>query len=78
MLAAIAGLGEASDGGWNAYHVLAHLSVLLLSNDRLDVDQPIPFAALIDGLADDHIPRHTQNFVTLNLASRLSARAAIR
>jgi hypothetical protein len=33
---------------------------LMVSNGRLDVDQPIPLTALIDGLADDHIPRHAQ------------------
>ena len=132
-VAATDGLGEASDGGWNADHVLAHIisvdssvaavalqvvsgsrpgfdnritldawnldrivadhpdrasliehlrrqgavlcdiadqlsehdasvlvPVLMVSNGNLDVDQPIPLAALVDGLADDHLPRHTQ------------------
>ena len=33
---------------------------LMVSNGALDVDQPLPLAALVDGLADDHIPRHAQ------------------
>jgi hypothetical protein len=137
-VAAIADLGEARDGGWNADQILAHLisvdasaaavalqvvsgsrpsfdnrvtldawnlgriiadhsgradlidhvrrqaailcdiadrlssedssvliPALLLSNDALDLDQPIPLDALIDGLAADHIPRHTQQLLDL-------------
>jgi hypothetical protein len=32
---------------------------LLLSNDAVAVDQPLTLASLIDGLAADHVPRHT-------------------
>ncbi|MFE4309078.1 hypothetical protein ACFRR6_23870 [Streptomyces sp. NPDC056891] len=139
--AAIPGLGEADDGGWNADRILAHLlsvdasiaavamgvvagsrptfdnrvsldrwnldriiaehtgrtdlidhvrsqvtvlcdiadqlneeaaSVLvpslLLSNDALVLDQPIPLASLIDGLAEDHVPVHTQQLLDLRIA----------
>ncbi|UYM05095.1 hypothetical protein [Solicola gregarius] len=32
----------------------------LVSNDAVAVDQPITLRALIDGLADSHVPGHTQ------------------
>lgn len=38
---------------------------LLLSNDTLALDQPIPLAALINGLADNHVPEHTQQLLDL-------------
>ncbi|MET8133044.1 hypothetical protein ABZV24_13985 [Streptomyces sp. NPDC005251] len=41
---------------------------LLLSNNALGLDQPVPLAALIDGLADDHVPRHTQQLLDLRVA----------
>ncbi|MDN5914346.1 MAG: hypothetical protein L0I76_04445 [Pseudonocardia sp.] len=40
----------------------------LLSNDALVLDQPIPLAALIDGLAEDHVPGHTQQLLDLRAA----------
>ncbi|MET9410015.1 hypothetical protein ABZX90_30235 [Streptomyces sp. NPDC002935] len=41
---------------------------LLLSGDELVLDQPVPLAALIDGLAEDHVPRHTQQLLDLRVA----------
>ena len=43
---------------------------LLLSNDALVLDQPIPLASLIDGLAEDHVPGHTQQLLDLRVAVR--------
>ena len=41
---------------------------LLLSNDVVVVDQPVPLAGLIDGLAENHIPEHTKQLIGLRLA----------
>ncbi|MEV1007655.1 hypothetical protein [Streptomyces sp. NPDC049881] len=41
---------------------------LLLSNGVLVLDQPIPLAGLIDGLAEDHVPVHTQQLLDLRVA----------
>jgi hypothetical protein len=41
---------------------------LILSNDALVVDQPISLAGLIDGLAEDHVPVHTQQLLDLRIA----------
>ncbi len=41
---------------------------LLLSNGALVLDQPIPLEALIDGLATDHVPGHTQQLLDLRVA----------
>ncbi|MCP3821082.1 hypothetical protein NLX86_24210 [Streptomyces sp. A3M-1-3] len=41
---------------------------LLLSNDALVLDQPIPLANLINGLAEDHVPVHTQQLLDLRVA----------
>ncbi|MFJ8593364.1 hypothetical protein [Streptomyces sp. NPDC093598] len=38
---------------------------LLVSNGELVLDQPVPLASLIDGLAEDHVPRHTQQLLDL-------------
>ncbi|GAB3401894.1 hypothetical protein [Flindersiella endophytica] len=38
---------------------------LLLSNDALVLDQPVPLAGLIDGLAENHVPVHTQQLLDL-------------
>lgn len=38
---------------------------LLMSGDTLLLDQPIPLAALIDGLAENHVPVHTRQLVDL-------------
>ncbi|MFD8708722.1 hypothetical protein ACFV1W_40125 [Kitasatospora sp. NPDC059648] len=38
---------------------------LLLSNDAPVLDQPIPLGRLIDGLAEDHVPAHTQQLLDL-------------
>lgn len=39
---------------------------LLLSADVLVVDQPVPLAGLIDGLAGDHVPGHAQQLRALS------------
>ncbi|SDN93437.1 hypothetical protein [Geodermatophilus sp. DSM 45219] len=41
---------------------------LLLSNGAVLVDQPVPLAGLVDGLAGDHLPRHTQQLLDLRVA----------
>jgi hypothetical protein len=46
---------------------------LLLSNDTLLVDQPIPLAGLIDGLAEHHVPEHTQQLLELRTAVAMTA-----
>jgi hypothetical protein len=38
---------------------------LILSNDALVLDQPIPLGRLIDGLAEDHVPVHAQQLLDL-------------
>jgi hypothetical protein len=40
---------------------------LLLSNDTVAVDQPLPLAALIDGLAGNHVPEHTRQLLALRV-----------
>ena len=40
---------------------------LLLSNDAVLVDQPVPLGGLIDGLAEDHLPEHTQQLLDLRV-----------
>lgn len=40
---------------------------LLLSNDTLMLDQPIPLAGLISGLADNHVPAHTRQLRDLTV-----------
>lgn len=44
--------------------------VLLVSNDEVVLDEPIPLGALVDGLAEDHIPRHTQQLRDLRVTGR--------
>ncbi|WP_327358883.1 hypothetical protein [Streptomyces sp. NBC_01304] len=39
----------------------------LMSNDALVLDQPIPLASLIDGLAENHVPVHTQQLLDLRV-----------
>ncbi|MET8536464.1 hypothetical protein ABZV67_32465 [Streptomyces sp. NPDC005065] len=41
---------------------------ILLSNDALVLDQPVPVAGLIDGLAENHVPVHTQQLLDLRVA----------
>lgn len=41
------------------------IPTLLLSNDELLVDQPVPLRGLIDGLATGHVPDHTQQILNL-------------
>jgi hypothetical protein len=41
---------------------------LILSNGALVLDQPIPLAGLIDGLAEDHVPVHTRQLLDLRVA----------
>jgi hypothetical protein len=40
---------------------------LLLSNDKVALDQPVPLAGLIDGLATNHIPEHAQQLRDLRI-----------
>jgi hypothetical protein len=40
---------------------------LLLSDGALVLDQPIPLAALIDGLAENHVPGHTRQLLDLRV-----------
>ncbi|WP_053755704.1 hypothetical protein [Streptomyces sp. MMG1533] len=42
---------------------------LLLSNGALVLDQPIPLAGLVDGLAENHVPGHTQQLLDLRVAT---------
>lgn len=37
----------------------------LMSGDALVLDQPIPLAAVIDGLVEDHVPIHTRQILAL-------------
>ncbi|MET8764777.1 hypothetical protein [Lentzea sp. NPDC004782] len=39
--------------------------VFLMSGDELLLDRPLPLAALIDGLADNHLPVHTRQLAGL-------------
>lgn len=41
---------------------------ILLSNHALVLDQPLPLAALIDGLAEGHVPDHTRQLLDLRPA----------
>ncbi|TFD59079.1 hypothetical protein E3T39_12040 [Cryobacterium suzukii] len=54
--------------GGHASSVL--IPALLLSNDDLVLDRPLPLASLIDGLAEDHVPVHTQQLLDLRVAVR--------
>jgi hypothetical protein len=38
---------------------------LILSGDALVLDQPLPLRALIDGLAENHVPVHTRQLLDL-------------
>ncbi|MFD9501768.1 hypothetical protein [Streptomyces sp. NPDC060035] len=42
---------------------------LLLSNDALVLDRPVPLSSLIDGLAENHVPGHTQQLLDLRRAA---------
>jgi len=42
---------------------------IVLSNDVVVVDQPVPLAGLLDGLATNHIPEHAQQLLDLRLSS---------
>ncbi len=52
------------------------VSTLLVSHDAVVVDQPLTLRALISGLADDHLPVHTQQL--LGLRGTGAARGARR
>lgn len=41
---------------------------LVVSNEALMLDQPVPLAGLIDGLAGNHVPVHTQQLLDLRTA----------
>lgn len=41
------------------------IPALLLSGNTVLVDQPVGLGVLISGLADDHLPRHTQQLLAL-------------
>lgn len=38
---------------------------LLLSDDTVLLDRPVPLAALVDGLAENHVPGHTRQLLAL-------------
>ena len=40
---------------------------LLGAGDTLVLDQPVPLAALIGGLADNHVPEHTGQLLALRV-----------
>jgi hypothetical protein len=42
---------------------------LLLSHDAVVLDQPVPLAGLIDGLAENHVPGHTRQLLDLREAA---------
>lgn len=42
----------------------------LMSGDELLLDQPVPLAALIDGLAENHVPVHTRQLAELSRQPR--------
>lgn len=52
----------------DAHSVL--VPTLLLSNGALVLDQPIPLASLIGGLAEDHVPAHTQQLLDLRVSDQ--------
>ena len=41
-----------------------------ITGDELVVDQPVPLAALVNGLAENHVPEHTQQLADLSRQSR--------
>ncbi|MGW2821878.1 hypothetical protein ACWC24_12835 [Streptomyces sp. NPDC001443] len=41
----------------------------LMSGDTLVLDQPVPLAGLIDGLAENHVPGHTRQLLDLHPAA---------
>jgi hypothetical protein len=41
----------------------------LMSGDQLLVDQPLPLADLVNGLADNHLPVHTKQIAALTIRS---------
>jgi hypothetical protein len=48
------------------------IPTLLMSGDTVLVDEPVSLGTLIAGLADDHLPRHTQQLLALMPASSSS------
>lgn len=42
---------------------------ILVSNDSVVVDEPIPLAGLIEGLAVNHVPEHTEQLAALRPAA---------
>ncbi len=38
---------------------------LLLSHDEVVIDQPVPLKAILTGLAEDHLPKHTAQLLAL-------------
>jgi hypothetical protein len=42
---------------------------ILVSNDVVVVDQPVPLAGLLDGLATNHIPEHAQQLLDLRVGA---------
>ncbi|MDT0386358.1 hypothetical protein [Streptomyces sp. DSM 41921] len=42
---------------------------LLVSGDTLLLDQPVPLAGLVGGLAEDHVPRHTRQLLDLRVSA---------
>jgi len=41
---------------------------LILSDDVIVLDQPVPLAGLIDGLAENHVPVHARQLLDLRVA----------
>lgn len=48
---------------------------LLVSAGSVLVDQPLPLQALLQGLAEDHLPRHTQQLRALSADAARSGAA---
>ncbi len=42
-----------------------NVPTLLLSHDEAVVDQPVPLHAILTGLAEDHLPKHTAQLLAL-------------
>lgn len=52
------------------------IPTLLLSDDEALVDQPVPLRAILAGLAEDHLPRHTTQLLALLPTSHQAAATA--
>ncbi len=52
------------------------IPTLLLSDGQALVDQPVPLRAILTGLAEDHLPRHTTQLLALLTTSQKAAATA--